>query len=106
MIERRAGTYITRGVHLTPLYRKDRWNFTPLLKEGDEVSGGAILGTVPETSSLEHRVMVPPDVSGTLTWVAPARKYTIEEPIARIRTASGERELTMLQRWPVRQLTW
>ncbi len=104
VIEMRSGTFINRGVHLTPLYRKDRWSFTPLLSEGDEVSGGAILGTVPETASLEHRVMVPPDVSGTLTWIAEARKYMIDEPIARVRTAKGERELTMLQRWPVRRL--
>ena len=52
VIEMRSGTFIGRGVHLTPLYRKDRWSFTPLLSEGDEVSGGAILGTVPETASL------------------------------------------------------
>src|SRR5512133_204863 len=104
VIEMRSGTYIGRGVHLTPLYRKEHWSFTPVLKQGDEVSGGAILGTVPETSSLEHRVMVPPNVSGTLTWIAEARKYTLEEPIARVRTANGEQELTMLQRWPVRRL--
>src|SRR5512133_968213 len=105
VIEMRSGTYIGRGVHLTPLYRKEHWSFTPVLKQGDEVSGGAILGTVPETPALEHRVMVPPNVSGTLTWIAEARKYTLDEPIARVRLANGdERELTMLQRWPVRQL--
>jgi V/A-type H+-transporting ATPase subunit A len=104
VIEMRSGTFINRGVHLTPLYRKDRWSFTPVLSKGDEVTGGAILGTVPETAALEHRIMVPPNVSGTLTWIAEARKYTIDEPIARVRTADGERELTMLQRWPVRQL--
>src|SRR5512138_3334103 len=87
VIEMRNGTYISRGVHLTPLYRKDRWSFTPTLKVGDQVTGGTILGTVPETSSLEHRIMVPPDVSGTLTWIAEARKYTLEDPIARVKTA-------------------
>ena len=104
VIEMRSGTYINRGVHLTPLYRKDRWSFTPTVSEGDQVTGGAIIGTVPETAALEHRIMVPPDVSGTITWIAEARKYTLEEPIARVRTANGERELTMLQRWPVRRL--
>jgi V/A-type H+-transporting ATPase subunit A len=62
-----------------------------------------ILGTVPETQALEHRVMVPPNMRGTLTWVAPEMKYTIDEPIARIKTEKGEQELTMLQRWPVRR---
>ncbi|RPJ49647.1 MAG: V-type ATP synthase subunit A, partial [Chloroflexi bacterium] len=105
VIEMRSGTYIGRGVHLTPLYRKERWDFTAVLKEGDEVSAGAIIGTVPETPALEHRIMVPPDVSGTLTWVAENHQYTLDEPIARVRMANGEeRELTMLQRWPVRQL--
>jgi V/A-type H+-transporting ATPase subunit A len=103
VIEMRRGAFIRPGVHLTPLYHKDRWNWTPVAKAGDEVSGGAILGTVPETAALEHRVMVPPNLQGTLTWVAPAKMYTIDETIARLRTETGEVELTMLQRWPVRQ---
>ena len=103
VIEMRSGSFISRGIHLTPLYQKARWGFTPSLKVGDVVTGGAILGTVPETEALEHRVMVPPDVSGTITWIAPAMKYTIVEPIARVQTQQGERELTMLQHWPVRR---
>jgi len=103
VIEMRTGSFISRGMHLTPLYRKDRWNFKPWVKAGDVVTGGTILGAVPETAALEHRVMVPPDQSGTLTWVASEGQYTIEEPIARLRTERGEHELTMLQRWPVRR---
>lgn len=105
VIEMRTGSFISRGVHLTPLYRKENWSFTPTRKLGDEVHGGDILGTVPETPSIEHRVMVPPDLSGTLTWIAPAKMYTIVDPIARVKTKSGEeKEITMLQRWPVRKL--
>jgi V/A-type H+-transporting ATPase subunit A len=103
VMEMRSGSFIGRGVRLTPLYRKDRWRFKPQVQEGDEVSDGAILGAVPETQTVEHRVMVPPDIEGTITWIAPEGEYTIDEPIARLRTASGERELTMLQRWPVRR---
>jgi V/A-type H+-transporting ATPase subunit A len=103
VIEKRSGSFIGRGMRLTPLYRKQPWKFTPSAKTGDAVSGGAILGTVPETDSLEHRIMVPPDVRGMLTWVAPAGEYTLEQPIARIKEGSRELELTMLQRWPVRQ---
>jgi V/A-type H+-transporting ATPase subunit A len=102
LIERSTGAFIRRGMHLLPLSREDHWGFTPLLQAGDVVSGGAILGTVQETPSIEHRVMVPPDMQGTLTWVAPAKQYTIVEPIARLRTETGEKELSMLQRWPVR----
>jgi V/A-type H+-transporting ATPase subunit A len=103
VMEMRSGTFIGRGVRLTPLYRKERWDFTPLCKEGDQVSGGTILGTVPETPALEHRIMVPPGIEGTITWIAEPRKYTITETIARVQTGSGEKELAMLQRWPVRR---
>ena len=103
VLQMRSGSFINRGVHLTPLYRKDRWSFTPTVKVGNEVRGGTILGTVPETQALEHRVMVPPGIKGTLTWVAPEMKYTIEETIARVQTDHGEIELSMLQRWPVRR---
>ena len=103
VIEMRSGAFIRRGLHLTPLYRKDQWAFTPRLEVGAEVKGGEVLGVVPETHVLEHRVLVPPDVHGTVTWVAPARTYTIDEPLARLRTSSGEQTLTMLQRWPVRK---
>jgi V/A-type H+-transporting ATPase subunit A len=62
-----------------------------------------ILGTVPETESLEHRVMVTPEVNGTLKWIAPEGEYAIEDPIAKVQTDRGEVQLTMLQHWPVRR---
>lgn len=103
VIEMRTGSFIGRGMRLTPLYRKERWKFSPLVKVGDVLTAGAILGTVPETESLEHRILVPPETNGSVTWIAASGEYTIEEPIARIRTDGAERELTMLQRWPVRR---
>jgi V/A-type H+-transporting ATPase subunit A len=102
-MEAQSGSFIRQGMRLTPLNRQDRWSFAPRTRVGDTVSGGTILGTVPETSALEHQVMVPPDLAGTLTWVATAGAYTIEEPIARLRTGNGEQALIMLQRWPVRR---
>ncbi len=102
VIEKRQGSFIQRGVHLSPLSHSDRWSFKPVAKTGDKVSGGTILGTVQETDAIEHRVMVPPNMEGELTWVAPEKQYTIDEPIARLRTEDGEREISMLQRWPVR----
>ena len=103
VLELRSGTFIGRGIKTTPLYRKQKWAFTPRTEISEVVEGGAVLGVVPETPSIEHRIMVPPETSGRLTWVAPSGEYTIEEPIARLETESGEVELTMLQRWPVRR---
>jgi V/A-type H+-transporting ATPase subunit A len=103
VIEQRSGSFIGRGMRLTPLYRKSKWKFSPSASVGDSLSGGAVLGSVPETESLEHRIMVPPEVSGRLTWIAKSGEYTLEDAIARMQTADGEVELTMLQRWPVRQ---
>lgn len=103
LIEMESGSFIGRGMRLDPLYRKDRWRFTPKAKEGDSVSAGTILGVVMETETFEHRIMVPPDHSGTLTWLVPEGEYTIEEPIARLKMGREEKEITMLQRWPVRR---
>jgi V/A-type H+-transporting ATPase subunit A len=102
-LEERSGSFINRGVHLPPLDRENRWRFTPSVKAGDEVAGGAVLGTIPETQAIEHQVLVPPHVEGTLTWVASAGEYTIDETVARVRMDGDEQELTMLQRWSVRR---
>jgi V/A-type H+-transporting ATPase subunit A len=103
VMEMHGGSFIGRGVRLPSLDRQARWSFTPGLGAGDAVSGGEILGTLQETHALEHRVMIPPNLEGTLTWVAPVGEYTIEEPIARLRTGDSEQEIAMLQRWPVRR---
>ena len=103
VLELRSGAFIGRGIKTTPLYRKQKWAFTPRAQVGDRVQGGALLGTVPETALIEHRVILPPDMEGTLTWVAPEGEYTIVDPIARLQTQRGEQEITMLHRWPVRR---
>ena len=103
VMERKEGTFISRGVKLTSLYRGSLWEFTPAIKEGVEVSGGAILGSVPETNALEHFIMVPPTMKGVITWIAPNGQYKLEEPIAKLLTPSGEHDLSMLQHWPVRR---
>ncbi len=102
VIEMRSGSFIGRGIRLTSLYRGDQWHFTPVVKEGIRVTGGETLGTVPETQTIEHRIMVPPNTAGTITWIAPEGQYTIDETIARVQTNNGEQDLSMLQRWPVR----
>ena len=102
-IVRRVGANITRGIQVPPLDREKLWAFTPTAAAGDAVTGGDVLGTVPETASVLHKIMVPVGVSGTVEWVAEAGQYSITQPIARLRTADGAvRDLTMVQRWPVR----
>ena len=102
-IVRRVGANITRGIQVPPLDREKLWAFTPTAAAGDAVTGGDVLGTVPETESVLHKIMVPVGVAGTVEWLAEAGPYSITQPIARIRTADGAvRELTMVQKWPVR----
>ena len=102
-IVRRVGANITRGIQVPPLDREKLWSFTPTAAAGNAVTSGDVLGTVPETESVLHKIMVPVGVSGTVEWLAEAGQYNITQPIARIRTADGAvRELTMVQKWPVR----
>ena len=102
-IVRRVGANITRGIQVPALDRERLWDFTPTAAVGAAVTGGDVLGTVPETPSVLHRIMVPVGVAGTVEWLAEAGAYNITQPIARLRTADGAvRELTMVQKWPVR----
>ena len=102
-IVRRVGANITRGIQVPALDRERLWDFTPTAAVGAAVTGGDVLGTVPETPSVLHRIMVPVGVTGTVEWLAEAGPYNITQPIARLRTADGAvRELTMVQKWPVR----
>lgn len=102
-IVRRVGANITRGIQVPALDRERLWDFTPTAAVGAAVTGGDVLGTVPETPSVLHRIMVPVGVTGTVEWLAEAGSYNITQPIARLRTADGGvRELTMVQKWPVR----
>ena len=103
LIEQAMGSFISRGARFDPISREKRWKYTSKVKVGDEVKGGAILGVAMETDTFEHRVMVHPDDAGTITWVAAPGEYTVTEPIAKLKVGKEEKELTMLQRWPVRR---
>lgn len=102
VIREKVGDRITRGVEAPSLSRDKRWPFAPVAKAGDRVGPGTILGTVRETVLVEQRIMVPPGVEGELVGIG-SGEFTIEEPIATVRTAAGEVGVTMLQRWPVRR---
>jgi V/A-type H+-transporting ATPase subunit A len=99
----RTGDFIRRGSAAQPLDRTRRWAYTPTLAAGSRVCGGEILGVVRETEAVEHRVLVPPNLSGTLAWVAAAGEYTLDQPVARVEGEGTVHQLPLYQRWPVRQ---
>ena len=102
-IVEKVGANITRGVEIPALDREKKWDWTPTAKVGDKVSGGDILGEVPETPVVLHKIMVPPNVTGTVKKLTPAGAYTVEQVVAVITKDDGtDVELTMIQRWPVR----
>ena len=103
LLEEATGSFIRRGTSFEPINREKRWKYTSSVKVDDEVKGGAILGVAMETETFEHRVMLHPDLSGTVTWVAEPGEYTVNETIARVRVGKEEKEVNMLQRWPVRR---
>nr|WP_296748131.1 V-type ATP synthase subunit A [Thioalkalivibrio sp.] len=100
-----SGDYIRRGINVASLDRDRKWAFEPNrdLELGDKIGPGKVLGTVQETETVLHRILVPPGIHGELEEVAPAGEYDIEEIIARVRGAGGQsQELRMYHRWPVR----
>ena len=97
-----TGPFVTRGTNIAPLDRKKRWLFEPKVKAGDWVVGGDILGTVQETASFQHRILVPPDMSGSIESIE-AGDFTVEDIIGQLRSSSGTVELRMMQTWPVRR---
>jgi V/A-type H+/Na+-transporting ATPase subunit A len=101
-----SGDRIARGLDISSLPRGKKWPFQPNaeLSIGTQIAGGAILGSVQETSAIAHRILVPPDVKGELIDLAPVGDYDIEEIIARVQDARGGiHKLKLYQRWPVRQ---
>jgi V/A-type H+-transporting ATPase subunit A len=102
-IQKLSGRFIDRGVRVDSLNREKLWDFTPAdLSVGTEITGGMILGTVQETETVLHKILVPPDVKGTLTSIVSAGAYTVDEKIAVVATDKGEKNLTMMQRWSIR----
>lgn len=97
-----CGNNLDRGVEVSPLKRDKKWVFDAAAKAGDSVETGDIIGTVKETESVLHKIMVPNGVSGTIKSIN-GGEYTIDDVVCVIDTPNGERELTLSQRWPVRR---
>ena len=102
-IARHSGAFIDRGISVESLDSEKKWPTHMTVKDGDAVTGGTVIATVPETHALEHRIMVPPNLSGTIKNVVPDGDYTIHQVIATLTDYSGhEIPLTMVQHWPIR----
>lgn len=97
-----SGNNLKRGVEVASLKRDKKWEFVPVAKAGDEVEAGDVLGTVQETIVVQQKIMVPYGVKGTVKEIK-AGAFTVEEVVAVIATEKGDKELTMMQRWPVRK---
>lgn len=97
-----SGNNLKRGVEVASLKRDKKWEFVPVAKAGDEVEVGDVLGTVQETIVVQQKIMVPYGVKGTVKEIK-AGTFTVEEVVAVIATEKGDKELTMMQRWPVRK---
>jgi V/A-type H+-transporting ATPase subunit A len=97
-----TGDYIERGVAVPALANDKKWKFVPKVSAGSEVKGGDIIGEVQETSSIVHKIMIPPKVEGTLKSIAAEGEYTIVDDIAEVETSAGVEKVQMKQKWPVR----
>lgn len=102
-IEEEAGAFINRGSSVSALDDKKLWNVTMKVKVGDKLEGGQIYATLPETPIIEHRLMVPPELSGEVVKVNPNGDYKLFDTVVVIKNDEGvEHNLTLCQQWPVR----
>ncbi len=100
VLQGKMGDYIERGVMASGLSHEKKWQFTPTVKAGEKVSGGSIIGTVPETKTIIHKVIVPPLAGETTIKDIKAGEYTVDEVIGHL--ADGT-EIKLMHKWPVRK---
>lgn len=93
--------YIERGVQPSALDREKKWSFIPGVKAGDEITEGCIMGTIQETSLIEHRVLVPMGINGVVKEIKKG-EFTVDEVIAQIKTTEGNEDIRLHQKWPIR----
>lgn len=103
VIKNKTGSNIARGIEVTSLDHEKKWDFKPVVKPGDKVQEGDIIGVVDETKLIIHKIMVPPGIAGTVAEIT-GGKYTIIEPVAKIKDNNGNmHDIKMMQKWPVRK---
>lgn len=103
VIKLKSGNFIKRGVEAPALDRNKKWTFVSLVKKGDKIQEGDFLGKVQETEIVEHRILVPPGISGKIVEIAEKGDHTVEDTVAVISTTTGKKEVQMMHHWPVRR---
>jgi Archaeal/vacuolar-type H+-ATPase subunit A len=101
-IKQKTGGRLQRGVEVPSLDREIKWKFEPCVKAGDKVEQGDIIGTVQETDIVSHKIMIPLGISGEVKSITEG-EFTVEETVAIISTENGDKEVTLMQKWPVRR---
>lgn len=101
-IRKVCGNNLARGVEVPSLKREPLWKFTPSVKAGDKVIGGDIIGTVPETDIVLHKIMVPNGIEGIVKKISEG-EFHANDTVCIIETEKGEKELSLIQKWPVRR---
>jgi V/A-type H+-transporting ATPase subunit A len=102
LIEKEANSsFISRGIDVPGLDHTKKWDFKPVAKVGDKVTAGDVLGEVEETTLIMHKIMVPPGVSGTIEKLEKG-SFTIDDTVTVLKTDKGSKDITMLQKWPIR----
>ena len=102
-MEAAKSNFLTKGVSVPSLNRTKKWPFVATATIGDTVNPGDVLGTVKETEVVTQKIMVPYGISGKIKSIAPSSDYTVEEVIATIETEEGDKEVKLMQKWPVRK---
>lgn len=103
-IQKISGFQIKKGTHVDALNRDKKWEVKPSISEDETVNGGEIIAEIPETKSIVHKVMIPPNVSGKIIEVVDPGKYTIDDTLVKIQKINGEIvEITACQKWPIRK---
>src|SRR4030043_2394324 len=102
IIREKTGDNISRGIEVPALERDKKWHFLPIIKKSDEAGPGDIIGEVRETVLVLHKIMIPPGVHGKIKSLKEG-EYLITDKIGELETDNGTVDITMLQRWPVRQ---
>jgi len=92
---------LQRGLEIYPISRKKKWHFIPQRKINENVSSGQIIGIVQETPLIEHKIMIPPFITGKLSFIAQEGDYTINDEVYRLKVSNKEKSFSMLQKWPV-----
>ncbi len=101
-IRKLSGAFIERGLRVSHLDEKKKWDTVITVKVGDAVSGGDIIAKTQETGLIEHKIMIPPNIKGTIEWAAENGEYTISETILKVKTEDGTVDISMKQEWPIK----